>query len=427
MDEQQTDYVAMAARYREHLLQEDKLSHAKRHNTNVYLDFLCMTTEPASFLGVPYVKKTVLSTLEQIQQTVDTMVASGIQGIVVRLIGYGKGGLENHVYNRYSLDRRVGTDAQLKTLAKTLAEHNGQLVLDADFMFSYSQKNGFGPTSDAAQYLNRMVVRSERYDIVTRKYYGNLARYFVSPLRYEEYASRFAKDVKDLLGDNGSIGLSYGTAGLYLGGDYSPKRSVDRIESAAYLTAAVKESSKTAGEMVFDNGNAYVIPCADHILNLPMTSSQTDMETKSIPFYQMVVHGFLPYAGTPYNLTGNVEKAHLQSISYGALPYYTLITADDDVLSNTAYESMWYSLSQNGRLRTLMEQCLLSQKYRDATRGVQMIAFEEVDSSVICTKFSNGVHIYVNYGTHQTTVDGVTVGANEFALVHTNKDKGGRE
>ena len=120
LDEQQTDYVAMAARYREQLLQEDKLSHAKRHNTNVYLDFLCMTTEPASFLGVPYVKKTVLSTLEQIQQTVDTMVASGIQGIVVRLIGYGKGGLENHVYNRYSLDRRVGTDAQLKTLAKTL-------------------------------------------------------------------------------------------------------------------------------------------------------------------------------------------------------------------------------------------------------------------------------------------------------------------
>jgi len=414
---EENSYAAMAARYREYLLQNNTFSGSQPQNANVYLDFLCMITEDASFLGVPYVKKTVLSTLDQIQQIVDKMHESQIKGIVVRLIGYGSGGLENYAYNRFSIDRRVGSKEQLKKLAKTLADYGGQLVLDADFMFAYSKGNGFSPASDSAKYLNRTVVRSERYDIVNRKFYGRLGRYFISPMRYQEYAENFADGIRKLSDGGASIGLSYGTAGLYLGGDYAPKRGVDRINSAAYLTNAVKSSSQAAGDIVFDNGNAYIIPYADHILNAPFTSSQSDMEAKGVPFYQMVLHGLVSYAGTPYNLTGNLLNAHLKSLAYGGLPYYALITADDDLLSNTAYESMWYSLSQNGRLETLIEQCKASKEYFDSVRYAQMTGFEEITPDVTCTSYSNGVRIYVNYGDSNTAVDGVEIKAKGFAVI----------
>ena len=40
-----------------------------------------------------------------------------------------------------------------------------------------------------------------------------------------------------------------------------------------------------------DRGNAYALPYADAIVNLPTSSSGYSLVNASIPFYQMVIHG----------------------------------------------------------------------------------------------------------------------------------------
>jgi hypothetical protein len=62
---QNNNYSDMAGIYREYLIKE-KGSESKNNKTEVFIDFLCMITEDTSFIGIPYQKKVIISTLEDI-------------------------------------------------------------------------------------------------------------------------------------------------------------------------------------------------------------------------------------------------------------------------------------------------------------------------------------------------------------------------
>ena len=54
--------------------------------------------------------------------------------------------------------------------------------------------------------------------------------------------------------------------------------------------------------MLITGGNAYALPYADQIVNVPMESSHFNIVDETVPFYQMVIHGSIDYAGSPINL-----------------------------------------------------------------------------------------------------------------------------
>jgi len=154
-------------------------------------------------------------------------------------------------------------------------------------------------------------------------------------------------------------GISFGTAGLYLGSDYASDKDMDRAESLYLLKTALKSVKANA---MFDNGNAYVLPFAKAIVNVPLTSSANDMEYMHIPFYQMIVHGLISYGGIPINLSEDSGKYYLQSIEYGANLSATLITRENSLLTNTDYESVYYSVMFNpGKLGRCLALCVKQQ------------------------------------------------------------------
>ncbi len=413
-------YADMAARYRRYLQEKGTLgTEPTDGEQTVYLDFLCMITENASMMGVPYTRKIVLSTLAEITDVVRRMQEAGVERIAVRLLGYGPGGLEHGVYNTFALDKRVGTLRELKALAALLKTGGGSLYLDADIQFSAGTQNGFTPSDDGAHYLNRRLVRSVQHNVVTRQYDDDgLSFYAVSPLRYAAYAERFAASLKKAWGEDTLPGLSYGSSGLYLGGDYSPRRSIDRVTAAGYLSQTLEtvlESTGNAG-FLFDNGNAYVLPYASAVLNLPLTSSGEDIEAQTIPLYAMVLHGYLPYAGTPWNLAANPEEERLRAVQFGASPYAAFVTRDDALLSNTVYESQWYSLSGDERLDQMLRWIQDTAAARTAASGA-LTAYETVSDTVSLAVYESGAKIYVNYGEQDATVNGLTVPAHDYALL----------
>lgn len=415
LSKEKNGYSDMAAVYRAYLTEQEILTDDNA-GTPIYLDYLCMITENKSFLGIPYVKETVLSTLSEITKSVSALQKAGLDNIVVRLYGYGPSGYEHGAYSKYQLSGKVGSQQELEQLKQLLQSAGGQLYLDADMQFAFRRGNSFSPSNDAARYLNRIVAYRGQYDIVTGKFSDSLRKYLISPMRYPEYTSTFLNSLKEEFNNAEYLGLSYGSTGLYLGGDYAKTRDIDRTESVQYVEAALAAAKKDGFQMAFDNGNAYVLPYASHLFQLPVTHSFLDNEAKAVPFYEMVIHGAIPYAGTPYNTAADSTQAVLSSAAFGAAPYAAFITESDSLIANTQYESIWYSLQEDDRLNTFISTAQQIQALGKATSGASFVDFSYAAPDVTCSTYSNGVKVYVNFGNKAAVVDGVTIEPQDFVL-----------
>ena len=406
-------YSDMAEIYRKYLYENGTLKKSNTEKTPVYMDYICMITKRTSMLGIPYDKKIVLSTIEEITASVKAVTEKGLTP-VVRLIGYGSSGFEHKAYTKFQLDRRVGTAEQLKALQKLIEESGGRLYLDSDMQFAYKNGNGFSASENSARFLNRLQNRRGAYDIVTEEYgTGVLERYFISPLYYEKFAGSMVKSVSKVWSGESLPGLSYGTSGLYLGGDYTKNRTADRTQSLL-IAERVFESTKQSGvSMMFDNGNAYTLPYAADIVNMPMTSSKTDAQSETVPFLQMVLHSSISYAGTPFNISENSALNRLTSAEFAAAPYAVFITRSDSLIADTDYKSVWYSLSDSGRLEGFTEDALRITALLDTVADKTMIGYS-FDGTVGRTVYDDGTVIYVNHGDTDKKIDGITVPAHGF-------------
>lgn len=416
LPKEKNSYSDMAAVYREYLLELGILTDSNSADTPVYLDYLCMITENKNFLGIPYVQKTVLSTLSEITKSVSALQDAGLDNIVVRLHGYGPSGYEHGVHSKYKLSGKVGSQEELNRLNRLLKDTGGQLYLDADMQFAFHRGDGFSPSNDAARYLNRIVVYRGQYDIVTRKFSNSLLKYYISPMRYPEYTTAFRNSLKKTFDNTQYPGLSYGSTGLLLGGDYAKTRDIDRTESVQYVEAALAATKKDGFQMAFDNGNAYVLQYASHLFQVPATFSFLDNEVKAVPFYEMVVYGAIPYAGTPYNTASDSIRSVLNSAAFGSAPYAAFITESDSLLANTQYESIWYSMQDDDRLMQFISTAKRIQTIEKETAGAAFVDFTYIAPDVTCSTYSNGVKVYVNYSNKEVAVNGVTVKPQEFVI-----------
>ena len=412
--EGEADFANMAKYYRNYLIENEQINQADiKGDVPLYLDYLCMIKKPSSVMGISYDKKIVLSTIEEIIESVKEFNKKGIKNIVLRLKGYGGGGLTNKANNRFEIDSAVGTVNELKQLEDLLKKNGGALYLDADFQFVYSLGNGFSKKNSSAHYLNRAVVYKGSYDIVTRKYNSeHLPKYFVTPTLYNVYSKGFLNDVNKKLSN--SFKVSFGSAGLYLGSDYASKKDMNRTESLYCLKKALKETNIKA---MFDNGNAYILPFAETLFGVPLTSSMSDMEYMRIPFYQMVVHSSLVYSGMPVNLSQTPKQHYLRTLEYGAALSATLITRENSLLTNTDYDSIYYSVNYDGQLDSISKMYNASKKAMQLVQNAELIGYEKLSDEVYCSFYSNGIKILVNYGKTEAKALGTRVEAESFMLI----------
>ena len=414
-DKGNSDYAGMAQIYRKYLLDTNGISQQTQTEAPIFLDYLCMITEEASVLGVPYTKKVVLSTVSEITDSIKKLQADGIRGISVRLLGYGSSGLENSAYNKFDIDRRVGTAKELQHLADILKENGGQLYLDADLQFAYQSGNHFKPTRDSVRAISRKLARPANNDPVTleKTKYKN-TRYIVSPACFKAYSEGFVSSLEKAFAGGQLPGISYGLSGYYLSGDYSPNRCIDRVESKMLLTGALG-GIKDKTSLLSDYGNAYILPYVSGVLNVPLESSQLISEDEDVPFFQMVISGMLPYAGQAENLSLNSSRSILKSMEYGAAPYAAFITKDDALLNHTEWQTEFYSVSDTSRLSDFSKRVQAADEIRGKILNQRITSHQKLSEDLYCTAYENGYRVYVNYDDENVKLDGINIPAKGFA------------
>lgn len=411
-------YSEMANDYREYLIAQGVLGEKLTQDTPLYLDFTGYETTEASIMGISTNEKALFSDLEGIEDALDRLEEAGITGAQVRLKAYADGGLYSKVQNGLKLDSLVGTEKQLKALAERLVADGGRLYLENQISTIWKEGNGFNKNHHASKDLKKMVAKGLDYDLVSRKELEVELKYMLtSPthLNYltEKFIGSFGKD----LGEASLYGYSRSDFGSKLWSDFNQKQQVDRSQSAAYAEQAAKLAKENFAGVMTDGNNSYAVQYADHLLNMSLGGSDYRSESYSIPFYQMVLHGYKSYAGAPLNVSFDGKKTYLQSAESGAGLYYSCYTESSEILKKSIAGTLMYPTQFSSQADTIAAQYQEYQEVFSELYNQVITKHQCVSDSFRVTTYENGTQIAVNYSDQEFVYEGITVPAGDFAVI----------
>lgn len=404
--------------YKNYLINDGILAKKKTSEYPIYLEFIGYTTVPASFLGIPYEKKVTLSTLKDITDYVERLNAQGIKNIVIRLKNFGFGGEKHKIQNKFSLYSGVGTADELVALSELLNGLGGKLYLENDCSVIYRDTlfDGFYTFKNTARQLDNTIATKHSLNLVTgEKDSDELSGYYVAPAYYKTVATDFAGSALEKLGGK-NFGISLGFAGKTLISDFSDTHISDRCTTVGYIKNTMSAVNDIVLGVMTDVGNMYTLGLADHVLNMPISSSLLNIQSYSLPVYQMAVRSYIDYAGNAININADPIREYLRSAAVGSSLYYSFITCTDALLEMDAGQKA-YPGGCNEYYDTLVKQYSQMSSLNKLVSGAEIIEYRPLSENIFITAYDNGVNVITNFSDKVFQYKGQTVDAYRFICV----------
>ncbi len=398
LEEGSAEYDDMAVAYREYLVENGLMSKLEIDSNSYGLSlqlFMAAMEE-----GLIFDTLRVVTTFDQAQEILSDLLEEIDADLKVSLEGWSKKGYGSEP-NFFPANSKLGGNSGLKELAEYAAENGIELSLAANFLTVSSESGGYSSRNDVV-YLNNYKVLTDAWESV----------YLLSPDKAYNNFTKFARKASSY----DISGIKFDNIGSMVIYNYNSGSEVTAQECIEYWLAMLQETKDTYGSVTVEGGNAYVLSVADMVTDIPTTDSNYQMTTKSVPFYQIVVHGYVEYTGEALNLASNFDKTLLKYIEYGYLPYFELTYESADYLIDTDYNELFTSQYSSWKDRVVEAYEAMSEALGDV-RTQAITSHEEVASDVYCTTYENGTRIYVNYTSSAVTVDGVEVGSMDYSVV----------
>ena len=163
---------------------------------------------------------------------------------------------------------------------------------------------------------------------------------------------------------------------------------------------------------MLEGAYAYAFPYADGITDVPVFSSQYDIEDETVPFYQMVMGGTAALYSEPLNESGNIREMFLHCVEYGVSPSFLLMAAAPDTLQETDYQK-FYSIAWSD-WKEEIEEMLGELSTLDNVCGQALVQHRKVSDGVYESTYQDGTVIYVNYQKESIRIGDTLVPAMGF-------------
>lgn len=410
----ETTYSDMATTCREHLIEEGVLEQRiqVQKQLPLYIDFTGYETADESFLGISTKADVVLSTLEDVEESLAELENRDVKNIQLRLKAYSDGGLYGTAPNDFSVAKCIGTEDELEKLSKRLSQNEGTLYLDNNFSSVNEADDGYDTMTHSVRGLKKTVLRAFDYDLVSRKA-GDAYHYYymTSPAYFEALTMNFVNELKP------EYGYSWSDFGSKLWSDFNKSHPYDRTQTADTMSNVMAKAEQKVTGTITDGSNSLALSTIDTFLNMPLSNSGLNSESYSIPFYQMVIRGYVNYAGSPMNVGADLEKNYLASIESGATLYYSFYTADDEVLKQTQAGLLTYPTRIGASYDRVESEYQTFRELFQDLQGCTIVKHERVAEQVFVTTYENGTAIAVNYNDYATEIDGVQIPQRGYAVV----------
>lgn len=408
-------YSGMARAYREQLVESGKLKPLEPgSDLPFYVDVLGSIDKQKSFLGIPYDAMVSMTSFQEAGEMARKLAGDGLTNVRMRYLGWFGKGVHHKPPVKAKTDRVLGSGDDLKKLAAQLAEQGGGLYPDVAFQHVYRDSLDFHPSSDASRFVTREVAELHPYDRNMNRmdsYYGSYT--LLSPAKLPYYVGSFASSY-----DNYGIhALSLRDLGGVLSSDYRVQRVVFREEAKAIVTKQLEALKQAYSDLMAADANAYSWPYAKHVVDAPTSSSRFSLTDEEVPFYQMVIHGYLDYTGEALNLGDeqSLRKRLLSSVELGAAPHFLWSWKPSSELKFTRFDAM-YSTAYSDWYEEAVAYYNKVNKVLGQLRASPMVEHIRHPNGVVEVKYEGGRSVLINYTNEAAVVNGVRVEALDFAV-----------
>lgn len=411
ISKEDVSYVDVAECYRNYLLDEKGVTIKASANTApVYVDLYGGTEKQKPVLGIPVTMKTSITSYSEAENILSQLKNSGVDDMVVSYNNWTNDGIKNQVDTSAKPSGTLGGKSDFNSLKSFISDNGFEFYPSSDNRDFYSGNGYYSFTSTAVRVsgsYSRIVSYDRAYGIPDG-FKKNMS--LLSPNLLGEVLGGVSENYKSQDLDGISIGSL--TTSLY--GDYG-KKAISRYKAMNLLTESYSTiSDNLENNILADSANAYAFPYVNHITGVPMSSSRFDMFDEDIPFYQLVMHGIIPYSTTAINGSADSENLLLMAVATGSNLYYDMLYEETNTLKDTEFDVYFYANYANWINTASQEYKLVSSILSDVS-DCTITDYQVTDNSLITTTYSNGTVISVDLENKSINCNGTEYNLSEYA------------
>ena len=412
----------MARAYQQFLVDTNVLTPIQTAgDRSFYLDIIGAADVSRRFFGTPYWTTEIMTSADEAEHMINILAANNINTVQMQLHGWFNRGLNHDVANRVNLINSVANQRELQALNDRLAQAGGGLHPVVNFQlapfFSRRLNRTFEVARDPAGLLGVMTpMNRERLSIRFARF-SNDFHAIVSPVTLPFHIDDF---IPQYIRRTGLNTLALSDLGCVLSESMYRRNSVDREHARLITHEQLGRLYENFPNIVVFGGNDYSLQFASHVVGVPTEADMFYIINYSVPFHQMVLHGFIEFAGSPVNLTEhvNVNRSLLNSMTTGASPRYTFTGQPSRYLAFSAHER-FYSTHYINWMEYAIRHYHTFNDVHANLRNQRIVDFEILtrggrfdtvgNAHVTVTTFSDGTRIYVNNTNARFEYNGITI------------------
>lgn len=414
-------YAGAANYYRERLIEDGVLTAKEEDGKDIkfYYDVLGGVTMTKFFLGVQYEGLYPMTTFEEAADISNDLASSGITNQVMNYQGWMNGGYYHDVVDKIKVPHKLGGKSALEALSNTVVSGGGTFYADVALQkvtfiskrYSYNKETsryyGTGYVADFGL-VNPANLRRTSGLGYTENLYD-----LISPKFLVRYADKFAGKITGY----DIQGISLRDLGDELHSDKKRTNVIDREEALDVVKARLSKLENAGKDIMLNDSNDYAFAYADDIINVPLTDNDYYIVDERVPFYEMLIHGYIDYSGSVINLSDTYDRADivLSLVENGASPHFIFSYENANEIKNTGLNRFYATTYSNWKDDAVS----IYQEVNNALKhvnGASIINHEILSSGIRAVTYSNGVTIYVNETNVDQTVDGVSVPAKSYGI-----------
>ena len=341
---EELDYVDIAARYRQYLLEEDHVQKtAQANDSRMYIDLYGGCMKQRNILGFPVFMKTSMTSYSEMQQILQDLRTAGAKDMVVALNNWTVAGIAGKVDYKAKAASTLGGKSDFRKL-RSFMDENSIAWYPVVNNTAYYSGQGYNSLSDTAIRVSGSFARIVDYENAYGVPYGDKKTMsLLSPAVFPELMQKLKANYSKA----GFERVCIGDLSRKLYGDYGKKSGTARDTAMQYIEEGLAGLRADVGKVLSKDPNAYVLPYTDEATDLPLYSSGFNIFDGDIPLYQLVLHGVIPYATKAVNGSADAERLVLKAVAAGSNLRFDLLHADISELKDTDFDIYFYAHSDN--------------------------------------------------------------------------------
>lgn len=414
LDKNENDYVGMANKYRKYLQDKDLFPVEKTDKDfSMNLNFIGAGTKKKAVFGLPSRVNIPFTPFEDVTKIVTELEDQGVENFVVKYDGWINGGLFGKYPSKPAPAKSLGGKRGLKSLISFLKEKTADFYLGADFVNVYKTDLKHIKELSANRQINKSPVTIPDYRMSTFDEKTGSDNYSYWMLRlpfvkkfYEKFLKKFSKKYE-------GNGLALDSLGNNVGSDFGNNGS-SRDQTAAGFEELLSSTANT-NPLLLSRPFDYAFSSVSYITDAPVRSSDFEIENYSVPFYQIVIKGYIPFSNLSANQSLDNETYLLKLLETGSDISYLWITRNQDELRDSRLQSYSFAYAEDW-LQESVENYKAVKDILEKLSGKTITGHKVFENGARITIYEDGTKILTNYSDKVVSEEGLTAAPYSFAV-----------